>query len=251
MEDHLATSLAEADALFAEVDGRDPPSPPLSPLLGAVPFWSDPEHGLPGQAYTCVDPESLDLGSNDRLAYGDEAGLAAASSSAPYTSGTPGASLWNPDVDRVTIDTLHPQDVPLAVDVLSLSCVLARRTWDIAHHHAEDTHDTFVDKPYRLDEDFSQDVPSPSPGVEARSIFPAQPPRIVAGEVRAVEHMLLTVGHWLATVDVNSVPLEVQQALSALALSAAANAVRRFPDAQPHEPLCPHYRGTDLSSPSS
>src|SRR5882757_3756492 len=93
-------------------------------------------------------------------------------------------------------------------------------------------------------------MPPPSPEVEACSIFPAQPPHVIAGEVRAVEHMLLTAGHWLATVDINSVPLEVQQALSALALSAAANAVRRFPDAQPHEPSCPHCRGTDLSSPS-
>src|SRR5882757_7422480 len=150
MEDHLVASLAEADTLFAEVDGRDPPSPPLSPLLGAVLFWPDPEYGLPEQAYTHVDPGSLDFRSNDGLDYGDEAGMAAASSSAPYTSGAPGASLWNPDVDRVTIDTLHPQDVPLMVDVLSLSCVLAWRTRDIAHHHAENTHDTFINKPFRL-----------------------------------------------------------------------------------------------------
>src|SRR5882757_2323227 len=93
-------------------------------------------------------------------------------------------------------------------------------------------------------------MPPPSPEVEACSIFPAQPPHVIAGEVRAVEHMLLTVGHWLATVDVNSVPLEVQQALSTLALSAAVNTVWRFPDAQPHELSCPHYCGTDLSLPS-
>jgi hypothetical protein len=164
---------------------------------------------------------------------------------APYTDGAPGASLWDPDVDVVSVDTVHPQDMPLAADVLSLSCVLAQRTRDIAHRHAEDTHDTFVDKPYRLDEDFSQPVPPPSPGTGARTVFPAQAPHVVVREVRAVEHMLLTAGHWLATVDVSSVPLHEQQGLFALAAAAFAVANDRFPTALPHEQSCPLSQEAD------
>jgi hypothetical protein len=125
---------------------------------------------------------------------------------APYTDGAPGASLWNPDVDVVSVDTVHPQDMPLVADVLSLSCVLAQRTRDISHRYVEDTHDTFIAKPSRLSKDNTLPVPPPSPGTEARDIFPAQPPHIVAWEVHAVEHMLLMAGHWLATVNVSSVP---------------------------------------------
>jgi hypothetical protein len=164
---------------------------------------------------------------------------------APYTVGAPGASLWDPDTDVVSIDTVHPQDVPLVADVLSLSCVIAQRTRDIAYRHADNTHDSFVDKPYRLDEDFSQPVPPPSPGTEARVIFPAQPPHVVEREVRAVEHMLLTAGHWLATVDVSSVPLSEQQGLYALAASTFSVAAQRFPDAQVHEQSCPQFCEAD------
>jgi hypothetical protein len=52
---------------------------------------------------------------------------------APYTVGALGASLWNPDVNVVSIDTIHPQDMPLVADVLSLSCVIAQGTQNIAH----------------------------------------------------------------------------------------------------------------------
>jgi hypothetical protein len=40
---------------------------------------------------------------------------------APYTVGAPGASLWNPDVNVVSIDTVHPQDMPL-VQLMSFLC---------------------------------------------------------------------------------------------------------------------------------
>jgi hypothetical protein len=142
-------------------------------------------------------------------------------------------------------DTVHPRDMPLVADVLSLSCVLAQRTWDIAHRHAEYTHDTFVDKPYRLDKGFSQPVPPPSPGMVARTVFPAQAPHVIVREVRAVEHMLLVAGHWLATVDVSSVPLHEQQGLFALAVAAFAVANDRFPTALPHEPSCPLSQEAD------
>jgi hypothetical protein len=165
---------------------------------------------------------------------------------APYMAGAPGASLWNPDIDVVSIDTVHPQDMPLVADVLSLSCIIAQRTRDIAHRHADNTHDTFVDKPYRLDENFSQPVPPPSPGTEAQVIFLAQPPHVVEREVRAVEHMLLTVGHWLATVDVSSVPLSEQQGLYTLAASTFSVAAQRFSDAQVYKQLCPQFHEADL-----
>jgi hypothetical protein len=139
---------------------------------------------------------------------------------APYMDGAPGASLWNPNIDVVSVDTVHLQDMPLAADVLSLSCILAQRTWDITHHHMDNTHDMFINKPYRLDEDFSQPVPPPSPGTVARTVFPAQAPHVVAREVWAVEHMLLIAGHWLAPVDVSSVPLHEQQGLFVLAAAA-------------------------------
>jgi hypothetical protein len=154
-------------------------------------------------------------------------------------------SLWNPNVDVVSIDTVHPQDMPLVADVLSLSCIITQRTQDIAHRHADNTHDSFVNKPYRLDEDFSQPMPPPSPGTEARVIFPAQPPHVVEREVRAVEHMLLMAGHWLATVDVSSVPLSKQQGLYALAASTFLVVAQCFPNAQVHEQLCPLFHEAD------
>jgi hypothetical protein len=51
--------------------------------------------------------------------------------------------------------------------------------------------------------------------------------------------MLLTAGHWLATVDVSSVPLDAQCDLLALAASAHAAGLQRFPGAIVHEPSCP------------
>jgi hypothetical protein len=170
---------------------------------------------------------------------------------APYTDGAPGASLWNPDVDVVSVNTVYPQDMPLTADVLSLSCVLAQRTRDITHRHADNTHDMFIDKPYRLGEDFSQPVPPPSPGTVAHTVFPAQAPHVVAREVQAVEHMLLMAGHWLATVDISSAPLHERQGLFALVAAAFAVANDRFPAALPHEPLCPLSHEADTMPPPS
>jgi hypothetical protein len=170
---------------------------------------------------------------------------------APYTDGAPGASLWNPDVDVVSINTVHPQDMPLAADVLSLSCVLAQRTQDVSHRYVEDTHDTFITKPSRLSEDNTLPVPPPSPGTAAWDIFPAQPPHVVVREVRAVEHMLLTAGHWLATVDVSSVPLHEQQGLFELAVAAFVVAGQCFPSARMHKLSCPLSHEADTMPPPS
>jgi hypothetical protein len=165
---------------------------------------------------------------------------------APYMDGAPGASLWNPDVDVVSIDTIHPQDVPLMADILSLSCVIAQRTQDVAHCDVDNTHDTFVDKPYRLYEDFFQPVPPPSPGTVACTVFPAQAPHVIVREVQAVEHVLLMAGHWLTMVDISSVLLHEQQGLFALAAAVFAVANDRFPAALPHEPSCPLSHKADM-----
>jgi hypothetical protein len=93
--------------------------------------------------------------------------------------------------------------------------------------------------------------PPPSPGTEARDIFPAQPPHIVVWEVRAVKHMLLTAGHWLATVDVSSVLLHEQQGLFELAAAAFVVAGQRFPSAHVHEPSCPLSHEADTMPPPS
>jgi hypothetical protein len=237
-EDHLASVLAEADAASAAMGGNFP-SPLPSPLLGPQARLPGPDRSLFDQAFAPVDPESLNFESDEDDLGEGLAHDVAQPPPAPYTSGAPGASLWNPDVESVLIDTIHPQDVPLAADLLSLLCVLAQRTRDISHRHAFATHDTFVDKPSRLSDNNTLAVPPPSPGMEARSVFPAQSPHVVEREVQAVCHMLLTAGHWLTTVDVSSVPLEAQHDLLALAASAHAAGLQRFPGAIIHEPSCP------------
>ena len=246
MEDHLAEALARADASSAVAGGLTS-SPLPTPLLETLPLPSavlGPEFARLDQAFATVDPRFLNFDSDDDMMQGEVVADLPhpLPPPAPYTDRAPGASLWNPDMPVVTIDTMHPQDRPFIVDVLSLSCILAQRTRDIAHRHADNTHDTFVTEPFRLDENFSMAVPPPSPGTVARTVFLAQPPHVVASEVRVVEHMLLTAGHWLATVDVPSVPLHEQQGLFALAASAFAIANQCFPDALPHEQTCPLFQ---------
>jgi hypothetical protein len=242
---------SDGDDLEEERVSPPPPAPSTSGDLGAVPQNPDAVEVPAGLSLHPQDEDAQLWGhvlldaEMERMKDAVDVTLYPLPPPAPYTDGAPGASLWNPDVDVVSLDTIHPQDVPLAADVLSLSCVIAQRTRDIAHRHADNTHDTFVDKPYRLDENFSQPVPPPSPGTEVRVIFPAQPPHIVEREVRAVEHMLLTAGHWLATVDVSSVPLSEQQGLYALAASTFSVAAQRFPDAQVHEQSCPQFCEAD------
>ena len=244
MEDHLAAALAGADA-FSEAAGGESPPPLPSPLLAALPsIRLGPEFAWFDQAF--VNPESLNFQSDtsDLEEEGD------APPPAPYTSGAPGASLWNPDTTRVSIDTLDPQDVCFAGHILDLSCILAQRTRDISHRWAEDLHDTFIAQPSGLREASSLVARPPPLGEDARFIFPAQPPRVVADEVRVVEHMLLTAGHWLTTVDVPSVPLDAQRRLASLAVAASTAAFQRFHQALPHESSCPlHCKDEPMSPP--
>jgi hypothetical protein len=246
----------ESDEDAVEEGGSSPPPPnpsatgvsgvtPPSPGVAEVPVGPPPPQDAPQLGDILSDAEI------ERRVEAALGPLYPPPPPAPYTDGAPGASLWNPDVDVVSVDTVHPQDLPLAADVLSLSCVLAQRTRDISHRYAEDTHDTFVAKPSRLSEDNTLPVPPPSPGMEARDVFPAQPPHIVAREVRAVEHMLLTAGHWLATVDVSSVPLHQQQGLFELAAATFVVAGQRFPSARAHEPSCPLSHEADTMPPPS
>jgi hypothetical protein len=243
----------ESDGDDLEEERASPPPPALSTsgVLGAVPLNPDAVEVPAGASLHPQDEDAqvwahvlLDIEA-ERMRDVAEVTVYPLLPPAPYTVGALGASLWNPDVGVVSIDTVHPQNVPLAADILSLSCVLAQRTRDIAHRHADNTHDTFVHKPDRLVEDFSLPVPPPSLEVEARVVFPAQPPHIVEREVRAVEHMLLMAGHWLTTVDASSVPLSEQQGLYALVASAFLVAAQCFPDAQVHEQSCPLFHGAD------
>jgi hypothetical protein len=239
-----------------EEGGSSPPPPapsavgvsgamPLSPGVAEVPVGPPPPQDAPQLGDILSDAE---IERRVDVALGP---LYPPPPPAPYTDGAPGASLWNPDVDVVSIDTVHPQDMPLVADVLSLSCVLTQRTQDISHRYAEDTHDTFITKPSRLSEDNTLPVPPPSPGTAARDIFPAQPPHVIVREVRAVEHILLTAGHWLATVDVSSVLLHDQQGLFELAAAAFVVAGQRFPSAHMHEPSCPLSHEADTMPPPS
>jgi hypothetical protein len=95
-----------------------------SPLLGPRAYLPGPDRSLFDQVFAPVDPESLNFESDkDDLGEGSAHDVTQPPPT-PYTSGAPGASLWNPDVESVSINTIHPQDVPLAADLLSLSCVL-------------------------------------------------------------------------------------------------------------------------------
>jgi hypothetical protein len=248
---------SDGDDLEEERVSPPPPAPSTLGDSGAVPLNPD---AFEAPAGTSLHPQDEDAqlwghvlldAETERMRDAVDVTLYPLPPPTPYTVGAPGASLWNPDVDVVSIDTVHPQDMPLAADVLSLSCVLAQRMRDITHRHADNTHDTFIDKPYRLGEDFSQPVPPPSPGTVAHTVFPAQAPHVIARKVRAVEHMLPTAGHWLATVDVSSVPLLEQQGLFALAAAAFAVANDRFPVALPHEPSCPLSHEADTMPPPS
>jgi hypothetical protein len=242
---------SDGDDLEEEGASPPPPAPSTSGDSGAVPPNPD---AFEAPAGTSLHPQDEDAqlwghvlldAETERVRDVVDVTLYPLPPPAPYTVGAPGASLWNPDVDVVSIDTVHPQDMPLVADVLSLSCVIAQRTQDVAYRHVDNTHDSFVDKPYRLNEDFSQPMPPPSPGTETWVIFPAQPPHVVEREVRAVEHMLLTAGHWLTTVDVSSVPLSEQQGLYALAASTFSVVAQCFPNAQVHEQSCPLFHEAD------
>jgi hypothetical protein len=243
------------DSVERESSSPPPPAPSTSGDSGAVPWNHDASEAPVGPSLHPQDEDAQLWGhvlldaETERMMDVVNVTLCPLPPPAPYMDGAPGASLWNPDIDVVSIDTVHPQDMPLVADVLSLSCILAQRTQDITHRHADNTHDMFIDKPYRLDEDFSQLVPPPSPGTVAHTVFPAQAPHVVAREVRDVEHMLLMAGHWLATVDISSVPLHEQQGLFALAAAAFAVANNCFPAALPHELLCPLSHEADMMPP--
>jgi hypothetical protein len=236
-------SVSPLPPASSAVDGSG--ASPLGPSAAEMPLGPSPLHDAPYMGGILLDTEI------ERRVDAALGPLYPPPPPTPYMDGAPGASLWNPDVDVVSIDTVHPQDLPLVADVLSLSCVLTRRTQDISHRYAEDTHDTFIAKPSRLSEGNTLPVPPPSPGTEARDIFPAQPPHVVVQEVRAVEHMLLTAGHWLATVDVSSIPLHKQQGLFELAVAAFVVAGQCFPSARVHEPSCPLPHEADAMPPPS
>jgi hypothetical protein len=176
----------ESDEDAVEEGGSSPPPPnpsaagvsgdtPPSPGVAEVPVGPPPPQDAPRLGDILSDAEI------ERRVEAALGPLYPPPPPAPYTDGAPGASLWNPDVDVVSVDTVHPQDLPLAADVLSLSCVLAQRTRDVSHRYAEDTHDTFIAKPSRLSEDNTLPVPPPLQGRRPRMSFQPSPPTSLRG----------------------------------------------------------------------
>jgi hypothetical protein len=63
-EDHLASVLAEAEAVSAAMGGGFP-SPLPSPLLGPRAYLPGPDHSLFNQVFAPVNPESLNFESDE------------------------------------------------------------------------------------------------------------------------------------------------------------------------------------------
>jgi hypothetical protein len=131
----------ESDGDDLEEERASPPPPALSTsgVLGAVPLNPDAVEVPAGASLHPQDEDAqvwahvlLDIEA-ERMRDVAEVTVYPLLPPAPYTVGALGASLWNPDVNVVSIDTIHPQDMPLVADVLSLSCVIAQGTQNIAH----------------------------------------------------------------------------------------------------------------------
>jgi hypothetical protein len=143
-----------------------------------------------------------------------------------------GVSLWNPDIDSVSVDTVSPNDVRLSVDVLTLSSRLARRTSEF--HLGVGLCDSFVDKPAQLsvhDPELSSEL------LEDHVVFAPQPPDVVVRETTAVLHMLTVTNLWLRTVDVDSLRSEDCLEMARLMGDSYQGVYERFPPAS-HEPGC-------------
>jgi hypothetical protein len=128
---------SDGDDLEEERASPPPPAPSTLGVLGAVPQNPDAVEVPAGPSLHPQDEDAQLWGhvlldaETERMKDVVDVTLYPLPPPAPYTDGAPGASLWNPNVDVVSIDTVHPQDMPLAADVLSLSCVIAQRTRDI------------------------------------------------------------------------------------------------------------------------
>jgi hypothetical protein len=132
-----------------------------------------------------------------------------------------GMSLWDPDTVSPSVESLEPQDVGLAAEVLGLPGRLARRQRDAVTSRASGLADTFMD-----------DTSVPSAllvGDEVIPVFPPESPRRVAAEVAAVDHMLVTSIVWLSGVDHSTVPLGDQERLIRLVGHALDAVLLRFP----------------------
>jgi hypothetical protein len=136
---------SDGDDLEEESVSPPPPAPSTSGDLGAVPQNPDAVEVPVGPSLHPQDEDAQLWGhvlldaEMERMKDAVNVTLYPLPPPTPYTDGAPGASLWNPDVDVVSIDTVHSQDMPLVADVLSLSCVIAQRTRDIAYRHADNT----------------------------------------------------------------------------------------------------------------
>jgi hypothetical protein len=216
-EAFLVEALARADTSSAGAGGGTPPQLP-SPLLESMPLPSavlGPEFRRLDQAFATVDLRFLNFESDEDAV---EEGGSSPPPPAPSAAGVSGDMSPSPGVVEVPVGPPPPQDAPHLGDTLS---------------------DAEIER--RVEAALGPLYPPPPPA----------PYTDGAPGVRAVEHMLLTAGHWLATVDVSSVPLHEQQGLFGLAAAAFVVAGQRFPSARTHEPSCPLSHEADTMPPSS
>jgi hypothetical protein len=136
-----------------------------------------------------------------------------------------GVSLWNPDIDNVTIDTVSANDVRLSADVLSLSSRLARRTCEF--NLGGGLRNLFDPRP---DQASTRDP-------DDHVVFAPQPPDVVARETAAVLHMLTVANLWLTTVDVDSLRSADRLEMARLVGDSYQSVYHRFPPAS-HAPGC-------------
>jgi hypothetical protein len=94
-------------------------------------------------------------------------------------------------------------------------------------------HDTFLAGSVPLPEPEPTSSPAQAGEWVAPPVYAPEAPRRVAAEADAVDHMLSTAAYWMASVDVASVPLEIQEGLFRLTATCLAASLR-FPGAGPH-----------------
>lgn len=135
------------------------------------------------------------------------------------------------------IPPLEMEASRLAIEVVGLASRLAERhrlhERSVAAARSHTLHDTFLAGGVSPPE--PEPAPSPAQAGEwvAPPVYAPEAPRRVAAEADAVNHMLSTAAYWMASVDITSVPLEIQEGLFRLTATCLAASLR-FPGAGPH-----------------
>ena len=148
----------------------------------------------------------------------------------PSTWDRMGAPVPSADPHYPTIDTLDSAELRLTGELMSLGGRLAERQEVAALSQTHELRDTFM---AGLHSRPASPLPVSPLYVDGEMVhvLPPQEPRRVAEEVAAVEHMLRTAAIWMASVDVSTVSLEVQDRLAMLSGLTFVSALR-FPHAE-------------------